>query len=288
MLAECTPVSLLPTATILIEGEAGQKQIRCLLDPAAHHSFITKRLADIIRPKQIEQQPMVVSGFAGKRTADTFDKVECVIKDRSARHFIPINALVLERICNPIKQTAEDHWKQQLQIKGLDLADNESNQHGEIDLLIGADSYWKVVGGRQLLLDKGPMAIETLFGWALSGQRHETGIINRQLQTITMLSTNNNEKDYQKLVKMLDIESLEAAKDVEQNDPVLAHFERTIYHDGERYVVELPREDQPIDLPTNEGPVKRQMFQLMERLEKKPGQLERYDEGIKDLVREAS
>ena len=46
---------------------------------------------------------------------------------------------------------------------------------GDIDLLIGADLYWKVVTGKTILLKNGPMAVESLFGWILSGQLVETG-----------------------------------------------------------------------------------------------------------------
>lgn len=55
-------------------------------------------------------------------------------------------------------------------LSGLDLADSGNvTDNLEINILVGAGYYWKIVTGRIVHGRVGPTAIETRFGWVLSG-----------------------------------------------------------------------------------------------------------------------
>ena len=56
-------------------------------------------------------------------------------------------------------------------LRGLVLAEapTDNSHRKEIDLLIGSDYYWCMVTGRTCRGLCGPLALETIFGWVLSG-----------------------------------------------------------------------------------------------------------------------
>ena len=55
-------------------------------------------------------------------------------------------------------------------MSGLDLADSSDGKDClEVGILIGVDQYWKIVTGKVVKGIAGPTAIETAFGWVLSG-----------------------------------------------------------------------------------------------------------------------
>ena len=55
-------------------------------------------------------------------------------------------------------------------LKDLELADVDCHgENLEVNVLIGSDHYWKVVSGNVVRGKGGPTAIETRFGWVLSG-----------------------------------------------------------------------------------------------------------------------
>jgi len=56
-------------------------------------------------------------------------------------------------------------------LQELDLADASTSEHssGNIDMLIGSDYYWDIVIGDLKRSGNGPVAVNSKFGWLLSG-----------------------------------------------------------------------------------------------------------------------
>ncbi|UYV63140.1 hypothetical protein LAZ67_2003276 [Cordylochernes scorpioides] len=59
-------------------------------------------------------------------------------------------------------------WMTELRSKGIDLDVYRSNT--EIELLLGADVYAKLLTGKKIELESGPVALETKLGWTVSGK----------------------------------------------------------------------------------------------------------------------
>ena len=71
----------------------------------------------------------------------------------------------------------------------LELAD--TGGEADIDVLVGSDLYWSLVTGRIVRDENGPTAIETVFGWVLSGpvdSAPETFVLTSTLHTPCMLN----------------------------------------------------------------------------------------------------
>ena len=64
-----------------------------------------------------------------------------------------------------------------IHLQGLDLADNSCNHQGGIDVLVGSDYYWQILTG-DVSGESGPVAINSTFGWLLSGPINDSIIVN--------------------------------------------------------------------------------------------------------------
>ena len=42
-----------------------------------------------------------------------------------------------------------------------------------VDVLVGSDYYWSIVGSDTVRSDMGPVAVESKFGWVLSGPTND-------------------------------------------------------------------------------------------------------------------
>lgn len=69
-------------------------------------------------------------------------------------------------------------------LSGLDLADTGGK--ADIDALVGSDLYWRLVTGRVVHGENGPAAIETVFGWELSGTVDSTPELTTLATTHTL------------------------------------------------------------------------------------------------------
>ena len=82
---------------------------------------------------------------------------------------IEISASCFPKICSAVSAKVNVDSYDHLQ--GLQLADTTSAEIGQqnIDVLIGSDYYFDVVSGHVIRGSSGPTAVNSLFGWILSG-----------------------------------------------------------------------------------------------------------------------
>ncbi|UYV72804.1 hypothetical protein LAZ67_10000809 [Cordylochernes scorpioides] len=71
-------------------------------------------------------------------------------------------------ICSAMPSAQPTEWMTELRSKGIDLDVYRSNT--EIELLLGADVYAKLLTGKKIELESGPVALETKLGWTVSGK----------------------------------------------------------------------------------------------------------------------
>jgi len=74
----------------------------------------------------------------------------------------------------------------------LDLADPPSKEPQGIDLLIGSDYYWSIVGEEVIRMEGGPTVVRSKLGWLLSGPLAVSNLSNplvTQLSLCKLLNT---------------------------------------------------------------------------------------------------
>ena len=210
---------------------------------------------------------------------------------------VTMDAYSVPTICSPISNQSIKVALEEYPHLGLNLADTPSMSVGtdvEVDILIGADYYWKFVTGTTKRGSKpGPVAVLTRLGWVLSGpviqgtQKEPSCSINLNTTHILRIDAEpvmSNPTDHlnNQLEKLWDLETLGIRDNEHTSKP---KFMEEIKFNGKHYEVKPPfREEHPL-LPDNHtGSVKR-LNSLIFRLNTNPNLLQEYDNIIQDQVK---
>ena len=205
-------VILMQTAEVNVgsNSKSGNK-VKCklLFDSGSQRSYILKRIQDKVKSPVVRREFISISSFGGKDSKPRYyDVVKVMLKGRRHNSHVSVEAVVVEDICSHkdigvgIEDIQADH------IKKLDLADDYENENElELGILIGMDNYWSLVTGFVVKGIREPVAMETVFGFVLSGTM-ETG-----QKHLSILKSNNNCRSF---VSML-ISSLCKENDISSN-----------------------------------------------------------------------
>ena len=247
---------LLQTAKVRLKKSFSEGGVTCklLLDSGSQRTYVTKRICDIIKANKKEKCRLSTGTFGGACSEmRTHDIVEVTVKGKVAPAEMVTNAVVVDSIYRPIQNQMVRSCKQLYKhLQPLMLADySKDNKNVEIDILAGIDYYWNVVTGSVIRGREGPIAIHTIFGYALSGplnnenRNHLQASTNTNMVTCTSSKTTENmlephhkgEDELSTMVeKFLKLESL----GIETEKTQQTRTEAPIRFTGEKYEVELP------------------------------------------------
>ena len=160
---------LLQTAKTQVKNfdNKNTQNVRWLLDSGSQMSYVTPRLAKLLGLKTLHKKEMCIKTFGGGRQTKTLDVVELSIK--ALEGYVSIQEFISE-ISYPIK--GQDiafaiihhfrrvdspdficiHWDKSKynHLKGLKLADYNSTDPIDVDVLIGSDHYWTLIDGKDV------------------------------------------------------------------------------------------------------------------------------------------
>ena len=129
-------------------------------------------------------------------------------------------------------------------LQGLQLADSFDTDDS-VDVLVGSDYYWNIVGSDTVRCNKGPVAVESKFRWLLSGPTNDMSI-NDTSVTNLIISGHESlpfETAHDPLVETLktfwNTESIGIKVDARSKESSEV-FNESVHFNGERYEVELP------------------------------------------------
>ena len=190
---------------------------------------------------------------------------------------LPVSTLSVPSICPPVhNQVSGDIPVLHESISGLDLADN-CNSSASIDVLLGADVYWKVVTGEVRPADNGPVAIATRLGWVLSGPttvaQDSSNVTSVQCVQSCVnklpapLSDSDGNQLTQQSREFWERESLGVAA---QEPSILEKFSDSNRNDGQRYVVGFPWREHHPNLPDNHQLYRHLLQATLRKLKKMP------------------
>ena len=288
-----TPV-LLQTATVAaycVDRPADTIKIRLILDSGSQKSYVSTRLKDALRLTVQESVAVSIRTFGSEaEKTQKCDVVKLGLKARTGAD-LEISLYVVPLICEPLSGQPLDLTVQRFPyLSGLDLADSGNvTDNLEIDILVGADYYWKVATGRIVHGRVGPTAIETRFGWVLSGPvpgRHpgstSTNMICSHVLKVDCAQPENLADLDKKLQTFWDLDTLGVR---EGEDSVYDKFIRTIELKDGRYSVRLPWKEPHPPLPDNLDVSKSRLFNLLRRLKPTPDMLNQYDSIIREQIK---
>ena len=162
---------MLQTAEVNLfnKSNCAEVKVKILFDSGSERSYISRRVQSILNLTPLNSEKLKINTFGSANSkVTTVRRVNFFIKTADEK-FKETEACVFPLICLSLQyqplQIARKHFKH----LNLNFAD-KGNLDGEIDLLIGSDNYWRFLTGEVKLCDReGLVAVNSLFGWVLSG-----------------------------------------------------------------------------------------------------------------------
>ena len=301
MYVESNTAVLLQTAQSLVGKVGSEADGKCkakiVFDSCSQRSYISNRLRSRLNLETVDSENLLVKTFGDENPKIlACNRVKFAVMD-SEGHDIWMDAYSVPTICSPItNQSIKVALEEYPHLRGLSLADNPSmvDSDMEVDVLIGADYYWKFITGKIKRGGKpGPVAVLTRLGWVLSGpviqgnQKTLSCSVNLNATHVLRIDaeaavTDPADNLHSQLQKLWDLETL----GIRDNDHSTEYkFMEDINFNGTQYEIKLPfREEHPL-LPDNHvGAVKR-LSSLVTRLKANPDLLQEYDNIIQDQVK---
>ena len=280
---------LLQTARAIAISAHGTVPIRALLDNGSQLSYITTTLQSKLKLEPIRREKLHLNTFGSDTFATrTCDVVHLSLQGPGRSDTIEITACTSPTICSSLP-TLVDVTKY-AHLTDLELADHcDEQSNGPIDVLIGSNYYWSVVTSEMVKGDSGPVAVNSIFGWLLSGpvNRVDYSSINHTHVVITdaMDGAPTDQQDNllsKALKRFWDSETIGIHDST--TDEASNLFLPEINFDGTRYEVSLPWKDEHPDIPDHLHLCYERLKYLHQRLLRKPNILQEYNNIITEQL----
>ena len=165
---------LLQTAKVIAsspDGKHGGITIRVLLDTGCQRTYVSSRLRQALNLPSLKKECLLIKTFGNNsEQIENCNLVQLCLQSIRDDLSIYVTAYEVPKICSPLQNQRINSAQQKfLHFEGIEFADFCEGPEAEIDVLIGMDNYWKLVTGNVIKSGVGPVAIETVFGWVISG-----------------------------------------------------------------------------------------------------------------------
>lgn len=258
---------LLSTTVVEVPDTNGAyHQARALLDSGSQRCFISKSFCKLINTPLL-QSTHEVRGV-GDSVIQCSETCSIEIKSHVDNTFkTRINCFVLSQITSTMPTLCQ--LSAQFCIPdNIRLADPQFLDSRKIDILIGADRFWDLLGEGKLRLPTGPYLQNTKLGWIISGP-----IVTQTHNNITCINCNFSSTLDTQLRMFWEVEELSSAKDTqtEEERACEEHFLRTTTSDSEgRFIVRIPLKQSPSALGDSYSQAERRFIATEKRLQRSP------------------
>ena len=282
--AEVSSNTLLMTCRIRISAPNGSSiEARALLDSGSSTSFISKRLAQLLR-LECKKRNITISGvgdLSSKSSVQSITKFS-ISPINSSASSIEVNALVIPRVTCDLPTSPVPFNVKWQHLDRLLLADPEFGVPGRIDVLLGVDVFSQVLlNGRRKGCRGSPAAMETIFGWVLCGDISP----GSNSQRVTAYHSTIGSSDDDIIRKFWEIEEtpnkLESSLSIEERSVVNHYKTSHIRKPDGRFIVPLPKKTEKQTL----GESRSQAISRFLTLERSLTAKNRFSE-VDDVVRE--
>ncbi|XP_025192847.1 uncharacterized protein LOC112592900 [Melanaphis sacchari] len=260
---------LLATAVIQILGKDGiWYTCRALLDSGSQSNFITEEtMKKLNLPRKRVNLP--ITGVAESKHNAEY-KLNIIIRSRVNSFQLIRQVLVLSKItgclptntCNALKSVVPEN---------IILADPHFYQRGKIDILIGADTYWEIMGTNIFKVNPSGLHLqETKWGWIVAGGNAQGAEIalNSCMFTCTEHDISLSEK-IEMFWKVEECISKENWSNEEKR--CVEYFTKNTRRDEPgKFIVKLPLKDNAVQLGKSYDIAMRRFLSLERRLTKFP------------------
>lgn len=275
---------LLKTATAPVWSGRQCMISNILFDEGAQRSFITSDLAAKLQITPTGTTFMQISSFGGaENTVRRLEK--CTIQlETTAKDKISMELFIVPQLATPIKYRRRIDISRLNYLKNLELAHPLSGEESfNIDILIGADFYWKFVEDKVIRGD-GPTAVLSKLGYLLSGPIHSGGSgPNTESLMMNILADHKLEEcDFERFwnIESLGIENQNRSENY--TDIAKEYADTSIEFLHGKYTAKLPWKAEMPELQSNFGIVKRRTENVIRRLGRDPDLLRMYSKVLSE------
>jgi len=285
---------LLQTARALAsDGTSNNRcvNIRILFDTGSQRSYATESLVKRLNLKPIRRERLQLNtfgepGFKGK----SCDLVEINLQKLNGDDRFQLQVLRFPTICSSLPNLVNlDQYPSLLK---LDLADPPSKEPQGIDLLIGSDYYWSIVGEEVIRTKGGPTVVRSKLGWLLSGPLAVSNLSNPLMTQLSLCKLLNTpalpDCDGDGLTDVLrsfwEVESIGINEESRSSELCEQLFLTHIKFTNGRYEVGLPWLRDKCEVPDHHSLCLNRLKGLQRRLIKEPDILTEYESMIKDQL----
>ena len=242
---------LLQTASAIAKNEDGSKttRVKILFDSGSQRSYVTDSLKSRLGLKSREIETLHLNMFGERNFRKQKYDVVTLLLDDPHNEPSKISALSFLTICSALSSRINvSHYPH---LNGLHLADC-SNPQDSIDVrLIGSDYYWDFVTTEIVRGELGPTAINSKFGWLLSGPTESVTSAETTVTNLIISGTSDHLFDQTQepltgtLKRFWETESI-GIKEESEISGSSDCFNENVRFSGRRYEVQLSwKENQP-------------------------------------------
>ena len=198
-----------------------------------------------------------------------------------------ITACVTPHITSPIRKIAIDTTKHP-SLHDFPLAEplTHTDERLHIDILIGLDHYYDIIGSDRLVYPDGLLLLDSTLGFIRAGKvTTEAPPSVSEGQSCLVHQPNPYQDPDFDLKRFWSVEDLGKFDDREVDDLALQQFKENIRFEEGRYEVRWPWRDDHDILPSNYGLAIGRLNSLLKRLSTKPNLLNQYDTVISDQLK---
>ena len=248
-----------------------------MFDSGSQQSYITESLAQDLSLPSVGRQSLTVMTFGAADSQSHICervKLELELKDGQTTQ---ITLYTTPLICKPLSyqpiSLCQDKFEH---VMDLDLADaSGTHSHLDVDIFIGSDQYWNFITGEVRRGSFGPVAVNTKFGWVLSGPTvtDDNCQTSASLLTHSLVTNKSSElqcQDDDHLQRFWDLESLGILPLSVSHPSVQEQFDNTVCFVDGRYQVCLPWKEAHSTLNDHLSLCLNRLEKLMNRLCRQP------------------
>ncbi|XP_021959667.1 uncharacterized protein LOC110855571 [Folsomia candida] len=163
-------VVLMKTLRVMVNGASGvKKEVRLLFDEGSQRSYIRTKTAQELKCQVVDKLTLQNSLFGGHVTSTEEKNCYRVTTsgiDRKDCARMNLQLVNEDFICGACPEIPPGPWCKELARKKIHTTDTSAS---EVDILIGSDLWGSLMTGRMVKLGCGFIAVESVFGWTISG-----------------------------------------------------------------------------------------------------------------------
>ncbi|XP_061719409.1 uncharacterized protein LOC133526708 [Cydia pomonella] len=272
---------LLSTALVHVSDANGVlREARLLLDNGASSNFVTRDLCGRLGVAT-RSAGATITGI-NEQLSHCPESCNITIQSLNSNYTTTVNCYVAEVINKSLPPCRIDLTNIRIPA-GITLADPSFYEPSAIDILVGAEVFWDVLGSANIKLGKNkPQLRETSLGWIVCGSipAYNTNINESYFCSFL---THNEETN---LTRFCELDSVSSKHRMSQEEQACekSFLDNTTHDQDGRFVVTLPLKESPDVLGDSYHMAKRRFLALEKRLARDPVLKNLYFDFIREYI----